>query len=66
MILADTSGLLALLDAGEPRHEDVRGGIETDPGPLLTIDLVLAETDFLIRSRLGQGAGRAFVDQVCH
>ena len=65
MILADTSGLLALLDAGEPRHEEVCGAVEADSGPLLTVDLVLAETDFLVRSRLGQGAGRAFLDQVC-
>ena len=38
MILADTSGLLALLDEGEPRHEEVRGAVEADSGPLLTID----------------------------
>ena len=65
MILADTSGLLALLDEGEPRHADVRAALEADPGPLLTIDLVLAETDFLVRSRLGSSAGRAFLEQVC-
>ncbi len=65
MILADTSGLIALLDRGEPRHGDVRGAVMADSGPLLTIDLVLAETDFLIRSRLGQKAGNAFLGQVC-
>jgi len=65
MILADTSGLLALLDAGEPRHDDVRRAVESDSGPLLTIDFVLAETDFLVRSRLGDDAGRAFLAQVC-
>ncbi len=65
MILADTSGLLALLDEGEPRHLEVRGAVEADSGPLLTIDLVLAETDFLVRSRLGRSAGRAFLDQIC-
>lgn len=35
-----------------------------DSGPLLTIDLVLAETEFLVRSRLGPTAGDAFLDQV--
>ena len=65
MILADTSGLLALLDEGEPRHADVCAAIEAHPGLLLTIDLVLAETDFLLRSRLGSAAGGAFLEQVC-
>ena len=65
MIIADTSGLIALLDRNEPRHEEVRLARLADSGPLLTIDLVLAETDFLVRSRLGRNAGRAFLDQVC-
>jgi predicted nucleic acid-binding protein len=64
VILADTSGLLALLDRGEPRHREVRQVLAADSGPLLTIDLVLAETDFLVRSRLGRAAGDAFLDQV--
>ena len=64
MILADTSGLLALLDEGEPAHETAHAAIAADTGPLLTIDLALAEADFLIRSRLGDVAGRAFLDQV--
>lgn len=64
MILADTSGLLALLDQGEPRHGDVRAAIDADAGPLLTIDFVLAETDFLLRSRLGDRAAQDFLEQV--
>ncbi len=64
MILADTSGLIALLDRGEPRHREIRAVIKADSGPLLAIDLVLAETDCLIRSRLGRKAGAAFLDQV--
>lgn len=64
MILADTSGLLALLDRGEAEHRRVSRAVEKEPGPLVVIDVVLAETDYLIRRRLGRQAGRAFLDQV--
>ena len=64
MIVVDTSGLIALLDAGEAEHERVRDAIDDDPGPLLAIDLVLAETDYLVLRRLGAQAERAFVAQV--
>lgn len=62
MILVDTSGLLALLDAGEPRHADCRAAVAG--ASLVTIDLVLAETDFLLLSRLGREAEARFLDQL--
>jgi len=64
VIVADTSGLLALLDEGEPRHEDVRRAAEADRGPMVTIDLVLAELAFLLQRRLGAAAERDFLDQL--
>lgn len=64
MILADTSGLLALLDSGEPSHRACRDAVAAVGGPLVTTDLVLAETDFLVLRRLGAAAERAFLDQV--
>jgi len=64
MILADTSGLLALLDEGEPAHPEVRSAVAEDGGPLLTTDLVLAETAFLIHARLGPDAERSFLRQI--
>jgi predicted nucleic acid-binding protein len=64
LILADTSGLLALLDAGEPSHARVREVVARERGPLVTTDLVLAELDFLVLRRLGGKAERAFLGQV--
>jgi predicted nucleic acid-binding protein len=64
MIVADTSGLLSLLDEGESRHEDVRRAVETIRGPILTIDLVLAELAFLLHERLGARAEIDFLDQL--
>jgi len=64
MIVADTSGLLALLDEGEARHDEVRLVVSESRGPVVTIDLVLAELDFLLLTRLGGAAERDFVDQL--
>ena len=64
MILADTSGLLALLDEGEPDHAAVTKLVKREPGPLLVTDFVLAETDFLVLDRLGARAERDFLAQL--
>ena len=64
MILADTSGLLALLDEGEPAHAEVRRAVAGDAGPLLATDYVLAETTFLLHSRLGPAAEFDFLGQI--
>lgn len=53
MIVADTSGLLALFNAKEPRHEDVRKIVEREADPLVVSPYVVAEVDYLVGSRLG-------------
>jgi hypothetical protein len=64
VILVDTSGLLALLDRGEPEHARVTAAVRAERGPLVVTDLVLAETDFLVLKRLGREAERDFVAQL--
>jgi len=64
MIIADTSGLLCLLDAGEAEHPRVSACVAEEPGPLVTVDFVLAETDHLVLMRLGRRAEREFLAQV--
>lgn len=64
MIVADTSGLLCLLDTGEPEHAKARASLAERTGPLLTTDFVLAETDYLILKRLGARAEQRFMAQV--
>ena len=64
MLLCDTSGLLALLDSGERAHRRVRNAVETNAGPLLAIDFVLAELDHLLLHRLGPSAEGRFLEQV--
>ena len=53
MIVADTSGLLALFNVREPRHEDVRKVVEKDLEPIVVSPFVVAEVDYLVATRLG-------------
>ncbi|MDQ1438119.1 MAG: uncharacterized protein QOK43_1748 [Acidimicrobiaceae bacterium] len=56
MIVADTSGLLALFNARELRHDDVRRVVEREPEPLVVSPFVVAELDYLLATRLGVDA----------
>jgi predicted nucleic acid-binding protein len=56
VIIADTSGLLALFNAREPRHDDVRKAVERDRDPMVVSPYVMAEVDSLVATRLGVDA----------
>ena len=64
MILLDTSGLFAALDASEPLHEPARASLLDDPGPFVLSPFVLAELDYLLTSELGPELELAFLDEV--
>ena len=64
MMVLDTSGLLALLDSGEREHARSSDAVRKDRGPLVVIDFVLAETDYLVLHRLGRAAERGFLAQL--
>ena len=53
MIVLDTSGLLAALDADQRHHEPARQVLAADAGPLLLSPFVLAELDYLLLERVG-------------
>ena len=53
MIIADTSGLLALFNQREPTHEQVRGVIAEADDLLVVSPYVVAEVDYLLATRLG-------------
>lgn len=46
--ILDTSALLAALDSAAKEHERCREAIETTPGPLIVLPMVLAEMDYLL------------------
>jgi hypothetical protein len=56
VIIADTSGLLALFNDREPAHEAVRAAVDAEPEPLVVSPYVVAEVDYLVATRLGADA----------
>jgi predicted nucleic acid-binding protein len=53
VIIADTSGLLALFDRGESGHKAVSDAVARSVGPLVVSPYVVAELDYLVGTRIG-------------
>lgn len=51
-MIADTSGLLALLDADSPLHSAARNAVLANSEPLVVAVTVLPELPYLVASRL--------------
>ena len=64
MIILDTGGLYAFLDADDAHHDAARAAVDSDPGPFILSPFVLAELDYLVNRRLGRQAGIELLDDV--
>ena len=64
MILLDTSGLLAALDASQRRHAESAACLAGARGPLLLSPFVLAELDHLLAARVGHEARGRLLEEV--
>jgi predicted nucleic acid-binding protein len=64
VILLDTSGLLAALDAAQHRHVEAAASLDLASPPLLLSPFVLAELDYLLASRVGEAARSSLLDEV--
>ncbi len=64
MIVVDSSGLLAAIDATQRRHQAARLALEADEGPYLLSPYVLAEVDYLLATRVGTAARLALLREV--
>ncbi len=53
MILLDTSGLLAVFDRAARVHDRARAALESERAPWVVSPFVLAELDYLVKTRLG-------------
>ena len=64
MIVLDTGGLYAALDANEALHGRAVAALAAATPPRILSPFVLAELDYLIGSRVGHQAQMALVDEV--
>jgi predicted nucleic acid-binding protein len=64
VILLDTSGLLAAIDASQHGHQAAARVLLEAEGPFLLSPLVLAELDYLLSTRVGPAAELALLDEV--
>jgi hypothetical protein len=64
VIVLDTSGLLAALDADQRHHASALQVLASDDGPFLLSPFVLAELDYLLMERVGLEAEQALLHEV--
>jgi predicted nucleic acid-binding protein len=64
VILLDTSGLLAAIDASQREHAACATVLRESRGPRLLSPFVLAELDYLLGMRVGTHAQMALLDEV--
>lgn len=64
MILVDTSGLLAWIDASQRLHREVSTAMKSVRGPFILSSFILAELDYLIATQVGTAAELAFLEEV--
>lgn len=64
MILLDTSGLLAALDASQRRHAAAMQSLREAGPPRLLSPFVLAELDYVLRTRVGAEVQQELLGEV--
>ena len=64
MILLDTSGLLAAIDAGQADHAAAANALREARPPLLLSPFVLAELDYLLATRVSSAAEADLLQEV--
>lgn len=64
MIIADTSGLLALFNRLEPAHHAVAQAVGGSVDPLVVSPYVIAELDYLVAPRLGVDSALAVLSEL--
>lgn len=64
MIIADTSAMLALIDADDQHHEAVRAIFEREPESWLLPWAILPEVDYMLHTHVGVRAQRAFLSDL--
>lgn len=63
-LIVDTSAILAIFDEAYREHQQIAEIIEETTASLVVSPLVVAETDYMLQSRLGTAAARRFAGDV--
>ncbi len=66
MIVLDTSGLLAAIDASQRHHPAAAAALRAGGQPRLLSPFVLAELDYLLATRVSTAAESAFLAEVAN
>jgi predicted nucleic acid-binding protein len=64
LIIVDTSGLIAALDASDPHHAAVSEAMAEETPPFLLSPFVLAELDYLVLTRWGVDREMAVLEEM--
>ncbi len=64
MIILDTSGLLAAIDASQTHHRAAAAALRQAEAPRLLSPFVLAELDYLLATRVSRNSARLLLGQV--
>jgi predicted nucleic acid-binding protein len=64
VIILDTSGLLAAIDASQTHHRAAAAALRKAEAPRLLSPFVLAELDYLLATRVSRAAAQALLGQV--
>ena len=65
MLIVDTGPLVSIADRDDPHYQRCRDLLESEPGPLVTTALVIAEAGYLLDRNLGPMAETALLDMIC-
>lgn len=64
MIVLDTSGLLAAIDAAQAHHQGAAAALRDAGEPRLLSPFVMAELDYLLTTRVSSRVARSFLAEV--
>ncbi len=63
-IIVDTSAVLAAFDESQADHAAVAAALEANTEPLVLSPMIAAEADYMLYTRLGADAARAFARDI--
>ena len=65
MLIVDTGPLVSIADTKDRHYQSCLDLLQTDPSPLVTTSLVIAEAGYLLARNLGPAAETILIDMIC-